>query len=67
MKQYEVFELSFTAPAPVANMVGVDLTAIFRLNGCETTVKGFYDGDDTYRVTTTPHPSASAPGASAAS
>lgn len=50
MKQYEVFELVFTASAPSDNWVDVDLHAVFALNGTSTTVKGFYDGNNTYRV-----------------
>ena len=43
MKQYEVFELQFTAPAPTGSWVDVDLSATFTLDGVSTTVKGFYD------------------------
>ena len=50
MKQYELFELSFTAPAPAGNQVAVDLTAVFAVDGAGVRVRGFYDGDDTWRV-----------------
>jgi len=50
MKLYQTFELTYTAPAPVGSWVDVDLTAVFTLNGKTTTVKGFYDGGETYRI-----------------
>lgn len=50
MRQYETFELSFTAPALAGDLVDVDLRAVFTLNGRETAVRGFYDGDGIYRL-----------------
>lgn len=50
MKQYELFELSFSAPAPEGNQVAVNLTAVFAVEGSGIRVRGFYDGDNTWRV-----------------
>jgi len=51
MIQYAMKELKYNAPAPVGNMVEVDITAQFTApDGKSISVKGFYDGDDTYIV-----------------
>lgn len=50
MTQYEVFELTYTAPAPVGSHVDVDLTAIFTCSDTQTKVTGFYTGNGTYMV-----------------
>ena len=50
MRQYEVFELAFTAPAPKDSYAQVDFTALFSSEGESVKVKGFYAGDDTYKV-----------------
>ena len=49
MRQYEYFELKLSGPEPI-DFVRVDVEGHFVLNGKETTVKGFYAGDNTYIV-----------------
>ena len=43
------FELTFNYKA-IGNPFDVELSAIFSCDGKELKVKGFYDGDDTYRI-----------------
>jgi len=50
MKQYEMFELTYSAPAPRGSCADVDLTAEFSCGGTTVSVKGFYAGNDTYKV-----------------
>lgn len=50
MKQYEMFELVYTAPAPQGSQSTVDLTAAFTQDGETVIVKGFYAGQNTYKV-----------------
>ncbi|MGN0999206.1 MAG: DUF5605 domain-containing protein [Faecousia sp.] len=50
MLQHTMFELSFSAPAPAGSFAQPDLTAEFVCGDHKTTVKGFYDGKDTYKV-----------------
>ena len=50
MKQYEMLELTYKAPAPKGSFVDVGLTANFSCGGTSVTVKGFYAGEDTYKV-----------------
>ncbi|MDO4647991.1 MAG: DUF4038 domain-containing protein [Eubacteriales bacterium] len=50
MRQYETFELTFKGNAPEENWVNVDLSATFRWGDTEKTVKGFYAGEDTYKI-----------------
>lgn len=50
MRQYDTFELIFKGEEPKESWVAVDLSATFRCGDKETTVKGFYCGDDTYKI-----------------
>lgn len=50
MLQNQVFELAFHAPAPETNFAQPELTATFVHEESITTLKGFYDGEDTYKV-----------------
>lgn len=50
MRQYETFELSFSAVAPEGSEAQVDLTAVFTNGETQVRVKGFYAGNDTYKV-----------------
>lgn len=50
MTQYKPFELTYTLPEPKGSYVDINLTAVFEHDGCETTVKGFYDGDGVYKL-----------------
>ena len=51
MKQYEMMELEYQAPAPAGSAVDVDLTATFTSSdGHSQTVSGFYAGNGEYRV-----------------
>lgn len=50
MKQYELFELSFQGTAPAESEALVDVEAVFSCNGKDYRVKGFYDGNGTYKV-----------------
>lgn len=50
MRQFEMFELSYMAPAPLGSRVDVNLTAEFSCEGKRISVKGFYAGNDTYKV-----------------
>lgn len=50
MRQYETFELVYTGEEPKENWVDVDLTAVFRCDNKETIVKGFYCGNNTYKI-----------------
>ena len=48
--QYEMAELCFQAEPPRGSEADVDLTAVFRRNSRQWTVRGFYAGGDSYRV-----------------
>ncbi len=50
MIRNQMFELSFKAPAPIENQAQPNLSATFTCGDSVTTVKGFYDGDDTYKI-----------------
>ncbi len=50
MKQYEMLELVYQAPAPEGSQADVDLTAKFICGGETVAVKGFYAGQNTYKV-----------------
>lgn len=50
MKQYEVFELVFHGGEPEGSCAAVELEGEFILNGSSTAVKGFYAGDQTYKL-----------------
>ena len=50
MRQYEMMELAFEGQAPVGSQSVVDVTATFTIEGKGKTVKGFYDGNNTYKV-----------------
>lgn len=50
MKQYEVFELTYCAPAPAGSHVDVDVAAVFTCGDAETQVTGFYAGNGVYKV-----------------
>lgn len=50
MKQYEIFELSFSGEEPKDSFVKIDLKAEFRCEGKKTCVDGFYAGNGCYKV-----------------
>ncbi len=50
MKQYEMFELTFKGEEPAGSWTQVPLSAVFTLNGKSESVKGFYAGNNTYKV-----------------
>lgn len=50
MRQYETFELIFTGAAPVGSEVQADISAVFTNARENTKVKGFYAGNNTYKV-----------------
>lgn len=50
MLQNKMFELVFTAPAPAESLAQPNLTAEFVCGSNKTVVKGFYDGNDTYKI-----------------
>lgn len=50
MRQYEMFELTYTAPAPAGSQAEIELNAVFSCGGERVAVKGFYAGDETYKV-----------------
>lgn len=50
MKQYEMFELSFTAEPPEGSDVEINLTAEFTMDETTTAVKGFYAGNGRYLI-----------------
>lgn len=50
MRQYEMFELAYTAPAPEGSQAAVDLKAVFTHEGEDVAVNGFYAGQNTYKV-----------------
>lgn len=50
MRQYELFELTFRGEEPEGSLVEVDLTAEFTCGEDSFKVKGFYAGDNSYRV-----------------
>lgn len=50
MRQYETFELTLSGPAPEGSEAVVDLSAVFKIDGQEKEIKGFYAGNGTYKV-----------------
>ncbi|MFV0465770.1 MAG: DUF5060 domain-containing protein [Lachnospiraceae bacterium] len=50
MKQYEMFEMKFTAKEPQDSYVDMKLQAEFNINQDRTVVKGFYIGHGTYVI-----------------
>ncbi|MBQ8955300.1 MAG: DUF5060 domain-containing protein, partial [Clostridia bacterium] len=50
MKQYDMMELTFQAPAPQGSQAAVDLTGAFEKDGKTVAVKGFYAGEGVYKV-----------------
>lgn len=50
MKQYEMFELAYTASEPRGSQVTIDLEAVFTHESETVSVKGFYAGDNTYKI-----------------
>lgn len=50
VEQWDIFELTLTGPADGNPFVEVDLFATFTRPGRRQRVRGFYDGDGTYRV-----------------
>ncbi len=50
MRQYEMFELTFTGPEPEKDMFAADLKAEFTGGGESKTVAGFYCGNGVYKV-----------------
>lgn len=50
MRKYEIFELTFRGKEPQGSQVKVNLRAVFTMNGTKTDVKGFYAGNNTYKV-----------------
>lgn len=50
MRQYEMFELSYTGEILAHGHANIDLAADFMKDGKKTTVKGFYDGDGVYKI-----------------
>lgn len=50
MKKYEMFELSFQDEEPVGSQSQVDVTGVFTCGEESVTVKGFYAGNNTYKV-----------------
>ena len=50
MKQYEMMELTFHAPEPRGSQAAVDLKGRFEKDGKTIAVRGFYAGNDTYKV-----------------
>lgn len=50
MKQYEMTELIYSAPTPEGSQAEVNLTAEFTCGSETTVVKGFYAGQNTYKI-----------------
>ena len=50
MRCYETFELSFQGEAPKGSHAEVALSAVFTCGEKNWTVKGFYAGNNTYKV-----------------
>lgn len=50
MLQHQMFELTFPLTAPLVDWSQPELAATFTCAGTSTTVKGFYDGDNTYKI-----------------
>ena len=50
MQQYKMFELSFQGNEPEASLAAINLEAVFKVNGVEKKVKGFYAGEGVYKV-----------------
>ena len=48
--QYEMMELEWKGQEPRGSFVEVDLEAVFSQGEEQTHVKGFYAGDDIYKV-----------------
>lgn len=47
---YQTFELEFQGEEPIGSQAAVDVTATFTCGDITKTVKGFYAGNDTYKV-----------------
>lgn len=50
MKQYRMFELSFSGPVLADHWAQPDLSAVFICEDEQVNVKGFYDGEGIYKV-----------------
>ena len=50
MKQYKMFELTLAGPEPQGSWTQVDVSAVFTCGETSVHVKGFYDGNGTYKV-----------------
>ena len=50
MRQYETFELTFQGEVLEKDYAAIDLEAAFTNGGETKKVKGFYDGNGTYKV-----------------
>ena len=50
MKQYETAEITLQGAAPQGSCAQADITAVITGGGTEKTIKGFYAGNDTYKV-----------------
>lgn len=50
MKQYEMYEVEIKGARPEGQRVDVKFCGIFELNGKKTEVKGFYAGDERWKV-----------------
>lgn len=50
VEQWDVYELSFPAPATANPFVGVTFTAVFEKDGQRFEPEGFYDGNDIFKV-----------------
>ena len=50
MRQYEMYELTFKGKVPEDSYVDVDLAAEFTVNGATKEVKGFYAGNEEYKI-----------------
>ena len=55
MKQYRMFELTFSGAVLEDNWSQVDVTAVFSCGEESIALKGFYDGDGLYKVRFLPH------------
>lgn len=50
MRQYEMAEFEFLASEPINSLVEVPLEAVFTNGDRQISVKGFYAGNNTYKV-----------------
>lgn len=50
MKQFQTFELTFSGQEPSGSWAVIDLEAVFTWENGTKTVKGFYTGNETYKV-----------------